>query len=146
MIIRHTRFIQQNLKLSYGRLAVGTKQHKIRPYVYKIYSHALNSKIIYVLSHMERSCFKCILCMKHTQKWQKEIALSISRTIWMNRWVRNIWFSDTDIGIQNNLKQNLSYCHFVHYKSHVKYLGSKTSVPGEKPVTNQLSSGPYHSL
>ena len=69
--------------------------------------------------------------------------LSISKIIWMNRWVRGIYCSDTDTGIQNNSKQNLTCRHFVHHKSHVNYLGTKTSIPGEKPVNNQLSSGSY---
>jgi len=72
--------------------------------------------------------------------------LSISKIIWMNRWVRSVYCSDTDTGIQNNSKQILTYCHFVHHKSHVNYLESKTSIPVEKPVNNQLSSGSYHSL
>jgi len=71
--------------------------------------------------------------------------LSISKIIWMNRWVRSFYSSDTDTGIQNNSKQNLTYCHSVHHKSHVNYLWSKTSIPGEKPVNNQLNSGSHHS-
>jgi hypothetical protein len=56
--------------------------------------------------------------------------------IWVNmdqRW------NDIDRGKSKDSEKNLSDCHFVHQKSHMKWPRCEPGLRGEKPATNHLS-------
>jgi hypothetical protein len=50
------------------------------------------------------------------------------------------WWSGTGRGKPKFSDKNLSHFHFIHYKSHMDWLGIFPGIHGDRPETNRLNN------